>query len=314
MTEVKFISSNYYIPLRTLYWIIGFVIPADLFLFKYLPENIKLFIGITLMFLYIFLFVAFTFYLFYKSYEDWEKEDNKKEYKTTKENEISLEIAKFRFRDATTIKNKYFYISKSTFEITQMDNIGLYLLGLLILIVGQYSFDFLKPVGPIIFISIIICCFLYCLKIILWDKKKNSISAVAISHIVLIYVLYGIGKNTYIRSYGNQIIGSYFEKPEYRTKYYIKVSKDDAFNKFHLLPAEIHVFSSTEEGETTEDRYGLEHIELFSKKRIVIEKAYWPKGGYLKLSDCEIEVGDISNCYDQDENEWYIELTNQKIY
>ncbi len=125
--------------------------------------------------------------------------------------------------------------------------------------------------------------------------------------------MFSWGKNSYVRNYGNETIGSYSEKTEYRTRYYVNVFPNDEEGKNYRLPADIHVYNEIEEGETTEDRFGQEHTTTYTTKYIIVEKIYWPNGGFLNFNECKIEIGEKNLCIDQNNRSWFIEITNRKV-
>lgn len=321
---MTYIKSKYFIKPVVLNWIVGILVAADIFLPKYIPQEIRQTVEIILTCIHIVLFLWATFYLFFKSFDEWdienqiEKLEEEKEKRLKYSDNFDKEELLLKYKQAhgeISDRALFVHFIKTKEEFTNMSSIGTYFIVLLIFYFGQFSFDYIKPMGTNIFIVMVLVCIIFCIRILIWEglERKNFVSPITIGHALAIYLLFAWGKNSYIRTYGDEIIGSYFEKSEYNTQYYVNVFPDDEGSKNYRLPAEIHVYSETEEGETSEDRFGQEHTETYTTKYIIIEKAFWPNGGYLDFDDCQLEIGDKVLCSDQEGRDWYIELTNEKV-
>lgn len=321
---MTYIKSKYFIRPIVLNWTVGILVVADIFLSKYIPQEFRQTAETILTGIYIVLFLWATFYFFFKSFDEWdienqiEKLEEEKEKKLKYSDNFDKEELLLKYKkvhEEISDRTLFVHFIKTKEEFTNMSNIGNYLMVLLIFFVGQFSFDYLKTVGPTIFIVMILACIIFCIRILIWEglERKNFVSPITIGHALAIYLLFAWGKNSYIRSYGDEILGSYFEKSEYKTQYYVNVFPDDEGSKNYRLPADIHVYTETEEGETSEDRFGQEHTETYTTKYIIIDKVFWPNGGYLDFDDCQLEMGDKVLCSDQEGRDWYIELTNEKV-
>lgn len=317
---MKFYKSRYYIKPIILNWIIGILFIADVFLAEYIPKEIQQEAGATLIIVYVILFLFGCFYLFFMSFDEWELKkqiekiekdiEKSSKYADNSEKEELLIFYK-EVRKQILGSNLFIHLIKTKVEVTNMSNIGNYLLVLFILYTGQFSFDYSKPIGPLIFLFIVLVCIIYCIRILFWDwiSEKKIITNIIIGHILAIYILFNWGKNSYVRSYGNEILGSYFEKPEYKTKYYINLfSKDERVKKFRL-PAEIDVYSEDEEAETNDG-----NTKIYTTKYIMLSKVFWPiSDSVMKFEDCQIAIGDRVLCSEENGRQWYIELTNEKV-
>jgi hypothetical protein len=321
---MTYIKSKYFVRPIVLNWTVGILVVTRIFLSEYIPQEARQTLETILTCIYMILFLLASFYLFFKSLREWdilkqieeleeEKEIRLKYFDNFDKEKLLLMYKKMH--EEISDRNQFIHLIKTKEEFTNMSNIGNYFMVLLVLFVGQFSFDYLKPGGPAIFIVMILVCIIFCIRIIVWEglERKNFVSAITIGHALAVYLLFAWGKNSYIRSYGDEILGSYFEKSEYKTQYYVNVFPDDEDSKNYRLPADIHVYSETEEGETSEDRFGQEHTETYTNKYIILDKAFWPNGGYLDFHDCQVEIGDKVLCSDQDGRNWYIELTNEKV-
>jgi len=321
---MTYIKSKYFIKPIVLNWTVGILVVADIFISKYIPQEDRQTLETILTFIYIILFLWATFYFFFKSYDEWDIENQIEKLEDEMEKKLKYSdnfdkaelLSKYKkVLVEVSDKTPFIHLRKTKEEFTNMSNIENYLMILLIFFVGQFSFDYLKTAGPTIFIAMILISIIFCLRILVWEglERKNFTSHITIGHAIAIYLLFAWGKNSYIRSYGDEILGSYFEKPEYKTQYYVNVFPDDKGIKNYRLQAFIHVYSETEEGETSEDRFGQELTESYTTKYIIVDKVFWPNGGYLDFDDCQLEIGDKVLCSDQEGRDWYIELTNEKV-
>jgi hypothetical protein len=321
---MKYIKSKYYIKPIILNWTVGIVVVGNIFISNYNTQDIhKITIGF-LSIIYYLLFIWSLFYLLFNSYskleveyqiEELEKErENKLSYNGIFEKQIVLNNF-YKLYEELNDENVFIHRRKSRIELTDNFNIYNYLRSLFVLYLGYAFGEISGPIGLSTFLFLVFACLIYCLWILIWEQKrgKNRLSPIVLSHFFVIFILISWGKNSYIRIYGNEIIGSYLEKSNYRTQYYINLFPNDENSKNYRLPADIHVFTELEEGETTEDRFGQESTSFSKVKYITVEKIYWPNGGYLYFEDCFLDIGEKNLCYDQNNEGWYIELTEEKV-
>jgi hypothetical protein len=319
-----YFKTNYYLKPKYLSWFIGIVAFAYIFISLYFPYSQKQQVEIVLAIFYAILFLVVCFYFFFETLDKKaiENEIIKLEY----EKSNTLECNSFFEKEDLLKKYKkahetladsatFVHLIKSKDQITKDSNLGNYFKICIILLLAYHSVDYIKPFGPNIFIGVVFMCIIFCIRILIWEviERDKFTSPIAIGHALVIYMLFIFGKNTYISSYGDEILGSYFEKFEYRTQYYVNVFPDGEESKNYRLPAEIHVYSEEEEGEPTEDAYGIEHSNAYTIKYIVLDKVFWSNEGYLEFNDCQLEVGKKVQCNDQDGESWTIELTNEKV-
>ena len=102
----------------------------------------------------------------------------------------------------------------------------------------------------------------------------------------------------------NTQIGSFYEKSEYSEKYYVYLTYNKNDVKFYKLPADIH--SSIDE---YEDYDGTIH----SYRNYFLTKVYWPNGNILEFDYLEIEPEEQCSLSDIKGNDYYIELTKNKV-
>lgn len=317
-------KTNYYLKPKYLNWFIGILVFAYFFISLYFPYSKNQQVEIVLALFYTILFLVICFYFFFQILDKnaIENEIRKLEYEKSKtlkydDSFDKEELLNYYENVILTIYDSktLVYFIKSKDQITNDSNVGNYFKICIVLFLAYHSVDYLKPFGPIIFIGVIFMCILFCIRILVWEgiERGKFTSPIVIGHALLIYILFICGKNTYINGYGDEILGSYFEKFEYRTQYYVNVFPDAEGSKNYRLPAEIHVYSEEEEGEPTEDAYGIEHSNKYTIKYIILEKVLWPNEDYLEFNDCQLEVGKKVQCNDQDGVSWTVELTNEKV-
>jgi hypothetical protein len=318
--RIRFIS-RLFIKSEYFFFTVVIVVLFDLFFFKKISFDFRLIVEISLLFIYtVFYFLAF-FNLLFKTYKEY---DIKSEI-ISLEQQKNIYTTSFKFNEKLSLlydsyeqirgKGKYFYLLKTKQELAEYPDVENYFFIIVLLSVGQYSFDFYKPISLIFYFIFYFTFFCFCLRMLYWFtiESKEKISSFILAYIFVIYVLFGIGKKSIIRNYGNEIIGSYFEKAEYRTKYYVNIFPYNEGVNNYRLPADIHVYTETEESDTYEDRYGQEYTESYSTKYIVLEKVFRPDGNILEFNECNLTIGEQITCIDQYENEWVIELTDMKV-
>ena len=199
-------------------------------------------------------------------------------------------------------------------EITSQDNFDNYLKVFFIMMI--MNLEYFHPIGTWIEIGFYGICLLLILVVLFkeWSSKKELFSIVIIGHLILGYCIFNWSKYKYVRHYGNEIIGSYWAKPNFTTKYIVKLSKSRDSNKEYTLPAIVTVFSETIDIDYgQEDRWGQEISESYDEEYIMLEKVFFNNGGYLTFEECDLEIGNKIYCIDQEDEGWYIELTKEKV-
>lgn len=211
---------------------------------------------------------------------------------------------------------------KSIEEITTRDNLGNYLKVFFIMFIIHLKY--LHPIVTWIKIGLYGICLLLILVVLIkilvvlikeWSTKKEILSGVIVGHLILGYIIFNWSKNTYVGHYGNEIIGSYWAKPSFTTKYIVKLSKARDSNKEYALPGIVTVFSEWIESDyPQENEWGQEYYESYIEEEyILLEKVFFNNGGYLTFEECDLEMGVKIYCTDQNDEDWYIELTKEKV-
>lgn len=209
--------------------------------------------------------------------------------------------------DRSVLHGKMYYSIRlvKTDELIDSPNFNEYTKLFFLFFAGQHSFDFFQFSGFVIYLSLAFFLIASCFIVLHRDYKRNRTwTTTRIGNLFLVICLLVWSKNTYSRIDGDESIGSFFEKPEYRTKYYVNLFPEASKSKNYRLAAEIHVYE-----ESDEDYEGNSH----AYKVISIEKVYFNNGGFLYFDDCLVEFGEKTYCIDQNGKGWYIELTNLKV-
>ena len=316
-------KSNFYIqPMRTMY-AIGILWIFQIFFFGYFPSEVKNYLEIGLSFLYPCLFACVTFYLFFTTYDKSKIEkyieylENEREEKRKINlrfvNEAQLlEYEKIRLEVSRS--HSYVHCFRSKKEITGAWSLVYYILIVAMLFFSQNCFEHIQPLGPIIYFALIFISILVCILVPYWElfHLKNFKWSVSI-WILAIYILLALAKSFYIKNYGDEVLGSYFERPEYRTKYFVNLVAEDGDRTQLKLPAIIYVHSESEEVESGEDRFGQIHSKFYDSKFIELEIVYLANGDSLKFDDCLLEIEGELQCMDETGTAWYIQLTSEKV-
>ena len=177
------------------------------------------------------------------------------------------------------------YVVKDKELLIDKSNNGNYsLLIIIMFVVWRHSYES-TTVGSVLFIMFAFFYILYFFRMLFWliFKEKLLFSSMTLGYILAIAILFHIGKYTYCSYYGEEIIGSFFEKPAYRTKYYVNVFLDEKSSKNYRVPADIYIFTKREESSTSGsiDEDGIVTPSVKFNKKIILEKVYWPNEGYL---------------------------------
>lgn len=148
------------------------------------------------------------------------------------------------------------------------------------------------------------------LNILIYDNKIKKI-------LLCVILLIGIGNFILDTWYKKPTIGSFYEKSEYTTKYYIYLYEDDNYINCKKLPAEIECTTNIQEKDldyTITNKY---------YKTYYINKIFLPSqnpkfpedytiDNCIKFDDTDININKINKVIDTKGNTYYIELTKEK--
>jgi hypothetical protein len=315
-------KSKYFIqPLPT---IVGSVVLLifQIFLISYIPIGVREYIEILFAFLYVCLYFSFTFYLFLTTHSRLEIVRYIDNLETEKE---SKRDGLFAFRDEEKL-NEYYEIREELLTSseyahcfrTKKEIIDLfpsyYMLIVAMLFCGQNCFSLIQPTGSIVYFILIFLTIILCILLPYWElfKLKNFQWSLVI-YLGGCYILLALAKSFYTDNYGSDVLGSYFEKNEYRTKYYVKMIPEEGGRSPQKVIAEIYVHTESNEDELGEDRFGQEHSRIYDSKFIELERVYLNGGQVLTFDHCALELSDEVLCRDETGANWYIELTTEKV-
>lgn len=203
---------------------------------------------------------------------------------------------------------------KTLSEITTSDNIGNYLQYFFILY--MQNFTYALPLVGVITICILSLTFLAIVAIIIKESIYNFslLNLVIVGHLLLLYFLYSWTINNFRRNYGNEIIGSYWSKPEFEAKYYVDISRSSKSKKPRKVSAQLEVYSETiDDDYPTEDMYGNEFYKSSKENFVLLKNIQLDNGGTLEFEDCFLKLNRERSCIDVNGSYWYIFLTDEKI-
>jgi len=141
-----------------------------------------------------------------------------------------------------------------------------------------------------------------------WKLSNEFYSSNNILNWILLIILIFLMKDFLIEHFGNEKIGSYFSKPDFEAKYLIRLSKTEDFKNAIDAHGIIQVTKENYPAET-EDGVGVVETEIVIK----LKEALLINGQTLEFDECIVDFGSRNRCSDQNESEWYIELTDLKL-
>lgn len=196
------------------------------------------------------------------------------------------------------IETEGYNLFKNYDELLSSSNAGNYIKLFLLLFVIDLSP--LSPFGTFLYLSISLSMLLFCIIIVIREMITSRLLAVICVHVFFAYFLMVWSIQSYVKTHGDEVIGSFWEKPNYRAKYMVRLH-NEVDGKSYMLIAQINVMT---EYYGDEGGYG-------SYRCVFLEKIFWGGGRILEFQDCILNESNY--CTDEDGNSWRIELTQQKI-
>lgn len=85
---MTYLKSKYFLRPLVLNCTVGILAIFDIFLSKYIPQEIRQAVGIVFACIYFILFIWATFYLFFKSFDEWDIENQIKNLEEDREKKL----------------------------------------------------------------------------------------------------------------------------------------------------------------------------------------------------------------------------------
>lgn len=134
--------------------------------------------------------------------------------------------------------------------------------------------------------------------------STDGIASKSVTKVLLVLAFIGL---FITEPFIHQLVGVYNLKllPSGTYCFYVEAIDYSSCNTY-VLPAQIHIEKETEEvGDNKSRTYTYYYIE----------KVYFTNGGYLDTDYLDdVEIGDLTYYYDDDDNEWEITLLNKHAY
>jgi hypothetical protein len=291
-------------------FVISLIPHENVFLFS---ENTLSYVNNGLSLIY---FCSILFFLFFLLFDSYEIENLSSSYYDSPilTKNYSVNIAK-AIVDEKSFFSGFIHVRKKKDDVISETNFLNYAFIIPLMFAWQFTFFFFSLEWSILFYFFVIM-FLILISLVLIGeviakKKVDKKGVIIITHLLIGYFLFYLGKNVYVRSYGNEIIGSYWEKSEYRTKYYV-ILKNGA--KEFKLPAQLYVKNSIDTDESSESVLSTEKTVYSNNRQIVLEKVFLNEETILLFSDCEMNFEEVNFCSDQSGKEWEVKLLNEKYF
>ncbi len=211
------------------------------------------------------------------------------------------------------VSSYFLIIDEETHKVKQFDklissnNLYNYLITFFLLFNVASDTIQLPLIGSVFYFLISLSYLIFCIWVIINEFIRNKeITLAIIIHIFLGYYMYNLCKITYTEFNGNEIIGDFFEKPNYQALYLINLHNRDN-SQVYKLPGHLHIFY-----ESFDFDYG-DGIEYETEKIIRLDTIFINDKDYLIFDDCNLNTTKEELCTDQYGRVWYLKLTKERI-
>lgn len=204
------------------------------------------------------------------------------------------------------------YEAKNRDEILSSDNGINYISLFLFLIIARLWCATVPPAGPVLFVVLVLPLFLAICGVLLAEIRTalttGDLLPPRLMAFGFLFFMVGSGlRYTIADAFGEERIGSFFEKREYTTAYYVNVFPTQNAAKNYRLPADIHVHYEQLGGD-----------EPTPEKRCIhVERIHFPNGGVVRFADDgdtePAAFGEKTALTDYHGKEWYVELVDEKV-
>lgn len=135
------------------------------------------------------------------------------------------------------------------------------------------------------------------------------IGCIAFGHFLLSWE-----KETFVIHYGVPVIGHFFEKPEYDTKYYVEIKSEDSGRKYKVI-ADIHVEGESVTEDVGDGYYGQLLSHTFEYRYACIRRLYFPNGSSVLIEEQDwlLSLDESTFVRDSQGHKWYVTLLNEPV-
>ena len=149
----------------------------------------------------------------------------------------------------------------------------------------------------IIFLIIIIS------RIIYWEVKHNETRRIKtfIGSILLFIMMFSTLKFSLINNFGNEEIGTWFEKPSYNAFYNAEITNEinGSIYNYNSI-ASLNVFYDETEIFQEEDNYGVNHWKFDNNRVVIIDSIKISSNNWIRFNNCKVTLDEIENCHCKD--------------
>lgn len=320
MKQFRYFKTRFFIKPSFIHAIALFAMVID-FVISLIPhekvfllsENTLSYVNIGLSLTYFCSILFFLFFLFFDSYEIENLSSSYYDNPNLTKN-YSVNIAR-AIVDEKSFSYGFIHVQKKKDDVISEANFLNYTFILPLMFAWQSTFFFLSLEWSFLFYFIVIISLVLIFIVIIGEfiskKKFDKKGGIIIGHLLIGYYFFYLGKNVYVRTYGNEIIGSYWEKSEYRTKYYVILYNG---SKEFKLPAQLYVKNSIETDVSSEGVLSTENTVYSNNRQIILEKVFLNARTILLFSDCDMNFEEVNFCWDQYGREWEVKLLNEKYF
>ncbi|MES2650046.1 MAG: hypothetical protein V4717_24430 [Bacteroidota bacterium] len=331
MIKFKYFCATKNISRSPLYLLV-IVLPIAHYIVVYnLPKQLHSGLEYVFIALWLIVFCLLTFDIFYKGFDEYdidfeiEKIEEQRRLNITNRSKLPrfkenyLETLKKARRLITPLRKFVFILNPKEMLVNSNKNVdGIFSILMLAFLLCQHTFNYASAFGVITYVLIAGFYFLLFVKLLASGLLEGEFKGLYLSpnkkfgFILSSFLLCYWSKNTYVRTYGNEIIGSFFEKKQYETQYYVYISSTNDDKKIYKLPADLSI--NIDIRPRAGDKFLLELIP-FMTKEIILKNVYWPNGGHLTFDgeDRQLEMYKKKILYDYNGNDWEVELRPEKV-
>lgn len=123
----------------------------------------------------------------------------------------------------------------------------------------------------------------------------------------VVFLIFTLIAGYYSGWWGAEEIGHFWERSEYKTRYYVNLLQEKNYSKNYRVVGNIDATTSCYPDQSYPEGPEIcDHVYYLTR-------AYFPNGGYLSFEDCSVKFNEKELCTDTKGEDWYIELTQLKV-